>query len=71
MYDNGLHDLPGLIGWAKTPQFTGKVHSDYWNLVENPFSFVQRGQLSADEVKVFKSLKKKFQKEILEFTKGR
>ncbi len=71
LFDNGLHDIPGMIGWAKTPTFTGKVHSDYWKLIENPFSFKQRGQLSIEELKEFKSLKKRLQKEILEFTKGR
>jgi len=73
LFDNGLHKAPGFIGfdWEETSNFTGKIHSDYWNLIENPFSFKQRGSLSEDELKFFKSLKKKLQKDILDYTKGR
>jgi hypothetical protein len=75
LFDNGLHKAPGYsdLFWEVPgdPRFTGKVHSDYWNLIENPFSFRQRGQLSDEEVKFFKSLKSKLQKEILEYSKGR
>lgn len=71
LFDNGLYLLHGFMEWERTPQFTGKTHGDHWKLIENPFSFRQRGPLSADELKQFKSLKKNLQKEILEYTKGR
>jgi hypothetical protein len=71
LFDNGLYTLTTFIGWEGSPKFTGRTHGDHWELIENPFSFRQRGPLSEEELKQFKSLKKRFQKEILEFSKGR
>lgn len=48
-----------------------KKHGDYWELVENPYSFRRRGELSAEEVKYFRSLKRKIRQDILSFSKGR
>lgn len=43
----------------------------HWEYIENPFSFRQRSELSAEQVKAFKSLKKTLQEDILRFGKGR
>jgi len=48
-----------------------KKHGDYWESVENPYSFRRRGELSTEEVKYFRSLKKKIRQDILSFSKGR
>jgi hypothetical protein len=71
LFDNGLYTLTAFIGWEGNSSFTGRTHGDHWELIENPFSFRQRGQLSEEELKEFKSLKKNIQKEILDFSKGR
>lgn len=48
-----------------------KKHGWGWIEVKNPFSFRQRGPLTHEEVKHFKSLDVRVQEEILAFTKGR
>lgn len=78
LFDNGLYQLTipdGAYGTVLSPSYgpsiTGRTHGDHWAYVEHPFSFKQRGPLSEDEVKIFKSLKKRLQREILEASKGR
>lgn len=51
--------------------FTGKSHGDYWQVVENPFSFRRRGELTSEELKTFKALKEKIRDDILGFSEGR
>lgn len=48
-----------------------KTHGDYWEPIENPFSFRQRGELLPKDLKYFKSLKERLQKDILSFTENR
>lgn len=50
---------------------TVKTHGDYWEAIENPFSFRQRGELLPEDLKIFKSLKDRLQRDILSFTKNR
>lgn len=69
LFDNGLHQLPGIEFYNS--KMTGRIHGDYWKEVESPFSFRQRGPLSQDEIKEFKLLNSRLQKDILEFSKGR
>lgn len=69
LFDNGLHKIHNYNNWDDSPTFTGRIHSDYWNLIENPFSFRQRGKLTEEEIKHFNSLKTKIKKEILDYCK--
>jgi hypothetical protein len=72
LFDNGLYQLPGMAPYvSESSSFTGRTHGDHWEYVEHPFSFRQRGPLDEEEIKAFKSLKKKLQRQILEFGKGR
>lgn len=75
LFDNGLHYLPGgselAILYGNGFSITNRIHGDYWNLIEKPFSFKQRGQLSEEDAKIFRSLQTSLQEEILSFTKGR
>lgn len=50
---------------------TSKTFGDHWERVKNPYSFRQRGELSNEEVKVFKSFKQRIRNDILLFGKGR
>ena len=43
----------------------------YWKKVENPFSFRQRGELSTQDIKTFRSFKSRIRKDILSYSKGR
>lgn len=70
-WENGLYQLVPTTGGDFYIGFTGKTHGDHWEEVAQPFSFRQRGPLTKDEVKIFKSLRKKIQKEILDYSKGR
>lgn len=69
---NGLHDV-----WIKSSYYpygfyaSGKTHGNYWEEVENPYSFRQRGELDKEDSKFFRNLPVKFQKDILSYTKGR
>lgn len=73
LFDNGLYVInPNINMYFTDPTiFTGKTHGDHWEHIEQPFSFRQRGPLSEEDAKFFKSLKKRLQREILDFTKGR
>lgn len=44
---------------------------EHWEKVEFPYSFRQRGELTADEIKVFRSMKERLREEILSFGRGR
>lgn len=71
--DNGLHETLHTVHTQYSGTYTTKIntHGDFWAPVENPFSFRQRGELSEEEVKTFKSLKYKIRQDILAFSKGR
>lgn len=48
-----------------------KTHGDHWKECEQPFSFKQRAELSADQVKTFNDFPERIKKDILAFGKGR
>lgn len=72
---NGLYEKKHLctFSWDPSQNYytTIKTHGDYWELVERPYSFRRRGELSSEEIKYFRSLKKKLQSDILAFGNGR
>jgi hypothetical protein len=68
LFDNGYHPSRFSIGMYG---FTTHTHGDFWNHIENPFSFRQRGPLSEEETKFFNELPMRVKKEILEYSKGR
>lgn len=74
LLDNGHHEekrsVP-LFGNNGFYNITTQVHSDFWNKVEQPFSFRQRGELTQEERSIFKELPRRIRDEILSFTKGR
>lgn len=43
----------------------------YWKKMENPYSFRQRGELSAEDIKVFRSFKAKIRRDMIAYGKGR
>lgn len=51
--------------------FKTKTHGDYWDPIEAPFSFRQRGELLPEDLKYFKSLNSRIREDILSFTKDR
>jgi hypothetical protein len=73
--DNGHHEekrqmlplFPGGTGYTMTLQ----IHSDFWNKVDHPFSFRQRGELTDDEAYFFKSMPQRIRDDILAYTKNR
>jgi hypothetical protein len=69
--ENGSHQLISRSWLVSGSNMTGMIHSDYWKLVEKPFSFRQRGELTADEAKHFKAFKEKIRDNILSFAKNR
>lgn len=71
--ENGMYDVcsPGLIASLGAINMTGKAHGDHWEKVAHPACFRRRGELTATEVKAFRSFKKKIQEDILSYTKGR
>jgi hypothetical protein len=73
--DNGMYETVELIKPAYDPthpySVKTKAHGNHWEMVENPFSFRLRGQLSSEEVKQFKALKDTFRADILAYSKGR
>jgi hypothetical protein len=71
LYDNGLYQPAAIPNFPYNDSYTGKTHGDHWEYIEQPFSFRQRGPLSEEEIEQFKSLKKRLQNEILDFSKGR
>lgn len=74
LFSNGHHDI---VNKLKLPSrelfftFSSKTHSDYWEMIENPFSFRQRGELSKEEAEYFRSMPEKIKKDILIHSKGR
>lgn len=50
---------------------TIKNHGDHWEKVEVPYSFRQRGALSQEDLKTFRSFKERIRNDILAFGKGR
>lgn len=74
LLDNGHHEerhTSPLIGTNSFYTFTTQVHSDFWNKVEHPFSFRERGELTQEERSIFKELPRRIRDDILSFTKGR
>lgn len=59
-------------GFSKTTITTEhKTSGSYWDLVPNPYSYKQRGQLSAEDAKTFRAFKGKIKQDILAYSKGR
>ncbi len=56
---------------GKPYSFKTKTHGDYWEPIESPFSFRQRGERLPEDLKYFKSLNSRIQEDILSFTKDR
>jgi hypothetical protein len=52
-------------------QMTTKIHGDHWEKVEAPYSFRLRGQLTVEEIKIFRNMKERLRDEILAFGQGR
>lgn len=71
LLDNGPFNLYSTTLFPFDNNFTGKSHGDHWEPVENPFSFRQRGELSAEEVKHLNSLPWQIRQEILACGQGR
>lgn len=67
LLDNGEYqkELPSILN------ISGKSHGEHWELIENPFSFKQRGELSVKETKDFYNLPTGIQSDILSFTFNR
>lgn len=51
--------------------YTIQTSGPYWDPVKNPYSFRQRGELSLQDLKVFKGFKAKIRQDILAYGKGR
>lgn len=73
LWDNGEHEVKNAV---KIPGYTEymtvhKAHGNYWNRIENPFSFRQRGELNEEEAEFFKDMPAKIREDILAFTKNR
>lgn len=74
LFDNGPYKQIYKIPMVYAPGFrTEKINRTglHWEHIENPFSFRQRGELTASELKVFKSFKRKIKKDILNASVGR
>lgn len=71
LLDNGPYQMkhPSLV--APAYGITGMAHGDHWQVVEKPFSFRRRGELTATEVKAFHSFKERIRNDILSFTQDR
>jgi hypothetical protein len=48
-----------------------QTSGSYWDKIENPYSFRQRGELNIEDVKFFRSLKERIRQDILAYGKGR
>lgn len=73
LWDNGDHEVKSF---SKVPGYTEyvithKAHGNFWNKVENPFSFRQRGELNEEESQFFKDMPFRIREDILSFTKNR
>lgn len=72
---NGSHEVSQahISSWDPTGFIYTKamVHSDYWEEIESPYSFRQRGELTPAEVKEFRSFKEKIRVDISVHGKGR
>ncbi len=68
LWDNGYHEITVHISFANIKQY---VHSDFWNKIENPFSFRQRGPLSKEELEHLNKLNGHLRFDILGFNQGR
>lgn len=66
-----IHSKPDPLYRGRFIDFSVQTSRDYWEMVENPYSFRQRGELSSSELKTFKSFKKKIRLDILDYGKGR
>lgn len=71
LLENGLYDAvhPALV--YPSIGMTGKAHGDHWQVVEKPFSFRRRGELTSTEAKTFRAFKEKIRDDMLSFTKDR
>lgn len=47
------------------------MHGDFWDHIENPFSFKQRGKLTVEETKAFSEFTDKIREDILSYGRGR
>lgn len=65
------HYRPDIFYKDKYVSYTIKTSGVYWEKVENPYSFRQRGELSQEEVKVFRSFKSRIRKDMIAYSKGR
>jgi hypothetical protein len=70
--DNGHHEVNRVMMYGSSKcELVFHVHSDFWNKIENPFSFRERGPLNDEEVKHFNALHSRIKEDILSATKGR
>lgn len=75
LLDNGSHEeqhkFPSAYSSTGYVSMAIQTHGDFWNKIEQPFSFRQRGELNEEEAKYFKKLHVKLKRDILSFTKDR
>lgn len=65
------HYRPDIFYKDKYVSYTIKTSGVYWEKVENPYSFRQRGELSQEEIKAFRSFKSRIRKDMIAYSKGR
>lgn len=59
------------FGYDSYTSYTIKTSGAYWEKVANPYSFRQRGELSAEDIKIFRSFKAKIRRDMIAYGKGR
>ncbi len=69
--ENGMYNIANPSLAIPSLGITCKAHGDHWEKVAKPAGFRRRGELTATEVKTFRSFKKKIQEDILSYTKDR
>lgn len=69
--ENGSYEIVSRSLLYNSLNMTGMAHGDYWQLVEKPFSFRQRGELNSEDTKTFRAFKEKIQHNILAHCTGR
>ncbi len=72
LWDKGEHKVKRISTlFGKPYSYTVKEHGSFWNPIETPFSYRQRGPLTDKDLKYFNSLNERVRAAILSFGAGR
>lgn len=73
--DSGEHEeiywRPDVFYHDRQVSYKVKTCGTYWKKMDQPYSFRQRGELNAQDIKTFRSFKSRIRRLILAYSKGR